>query len=145
MANIASGVVITTDVVDIRALIAALKAAENRTPKELQIASKNSAEIAVRVARVLAPKGPHQGGGRVQPLATAIVSQASTTKAYIAFGGSRAIHGAVVNFGGTVPRFHSLTRTHVPRREHIYKAIAVTAPAREAQYENAVTRIISVF
>ncbi len=138
----ANDAVVVRQVVDARKLAAALKAADGRTPRELQVANKASAEIAVARARQLAPKGRHQGGGHPVPLASAIVAQATTTKAYIVFGGPRAPHGPPVNFGGTIPRYQSAVRTHVRRQEHIYKAIAETAPARQEEYEKAITRII---
>ncbi|SRR6266498_473880 len=127
---------------DIRRLSADLRVAEGRTTKELASASKRSAEIAAARARMLAPKGPHQGGMRLQEHWTTIKAQGYATKAYIVFGGARAPHSPVVNFGGTVPRYLSVTKTHVPRREHIYKAIAETTPQRTEEYNKAITRIV---
>jgi len=135
-------IVVRISAKDIRKLSADLRVAEGRTVKELAIASKNSAEIGAARARVLAPKGPHIGGGRVQEHWTTIRAQGSATKAFIVFGGARAPHSPVTNFGGTVPRYHSLTKTRVPRREHIYEAIAQTAPQRTEEYNKAITRIV---
>ena len=138
----AEDIAVRVKVVDARKLAADLKAADGRTPKELRVANARSAEIAVRRARQLAPKGVHQGGGHPLPLASAIHVQASASHAYIVFGGARAPHGPVVNFGGTVPRYHSVTKTRVRRQEHIYTAIAQTAPQRKDEYEKAITRIV---
>lgn len=154
----------------IRELRRALKEAEGRSPKELQRANKDAAEVVVAAARIRAPKGPHEGAGHLQPLWTAIRAQATATSAFVAFGGTRAPHGAVVNFGGTIPRrgFHGVTRTekrkgkivsgkvhaaerfktriavsvtHVPRQEHIYAAIDAERHRILDQYEQALGRI----
>ncbi len=136
-------IVVRISAKDIRKLSADLRVAEGRTVKELAIASKNSAEIGAARARVLAPKGPHHPG-RVsrQDHHTTIRAQGSALKAFIVFGGARAPHSPVTNFGGTVPRYHSLTKSRVPRREHIYEAIAQTAPQRTEEYNKAITRIV---
>lgn len=145
----------------------ALKQAEGRSPKELQQANKQAAELVAGVARLFAPKGEHEGGGDVQPLASAIVAQATAGKAFVAFGGSRAPHGAVVNFGGSIPR-RGATRvqkaafakarkakksqakvaaitgaqvTRVPRQEHVYRAIGASRDQTVRVYERAVDRI----
>lgn len=152
----------------VRELRAALRKADGRSPKELQRANKQAAEIVVRRAIVLAPKGPHQGGGKAFPLWAAIKAQATSGRGVIAFGGSRAPHGPVVNFGGVIPRRTATTEqkrafagaraakksqarvaeatgahvTHVRRREHIYKAIHTERERVLDEYEQALGRIV---
>lgn len=154
----------------LRELRNALRDADGRTPQELQRANKRCAEIVAREARRRAPKGKHEGGGHPQPLVAAIRAQATATRAYVAFGGARAPHGAVVNFGGTIPRrgFKGVTLTekrkgkivsgkrharesakrrvavpvtHVARQEHIYAAIGAERQQILTVYELSVKLI----
>lgn len=144
----------------LRELRSRLKAAEGRSPKELQQANKQAAEIVAAEARRRAPKGPHQGGGNIAPLYRAITAQASSGRGIVAFGGARAPHGVVVNFGGTIPRrgqdtsvirklqaqhrsFEKagLSVTRVRRREHIYAAIRAERAEVLREYEQALDRI----
>jgi len=148
------------EVQGLRELRRALKAAEGRSPKELQQANKQAAEIVAAEARRRAPKGPHQGGGNVVPVYQAIKAQASSGRGIVAFGGQRAPHGVVVNFGGTIPRrgqdksvvrglqakhrsFEKagLAVTRVRRREHIYSSITATRSRVLDEYEQALDRI----
>ncbi|HEY5987522.1 MAG TPA: hypothetical protein VIV12_14280 [Streptosporangiaceae bacterium] len=128
-------------VLGVRELRNALRDADGRTPQELQRANKRCAEIVAREARRRAPKGEHEGGGHPQPLAAAIRAQATATRAVVAFGGSRAPHGAVVNWGGTIPRRGTTSRTRVPRQEHIYAAIGAEHQQILTVYELSVKLI----
>lgn len=125
----------------LRELRRALREAEGRSPKELQQANKQAAGIVVREAQRRAPRGKHEGGGRVQPAWQSIKAQATTGRGVIAFGGQRAPHEPVVNFGGTIARHASTSRTRVRRREHIYASIERKRGAVLDTYEDALKRI----
>jgi hypothetical protein len=151
----------------LRELRRALKEAEGRSPKEIQQANKHAAEIVAGTARVLAPKGKHQGGGNIQPAWASIKAQATSGRGIIAFGGMRAPHEPVVNFGGVIPRRTATAEqktafataraqkksqakvaratgahvTKVRRREHIYKAIELRTPQVLDSYDQALKRI----
>ena len=158
------------EVLGLRELRKELQQAEGRSPMELQQANRQVAELVAIRARNLAPHGKHEGGGKIQPLTAAIKAQATTTRAFVAFGGARAPHGAVVNFGGTIPRrgFKGVTLTEkrkgkivagrrhaaerfkkrvavsvtqVPRQEHIYTAIHQLNATILRTYQRAVGRI----
>jgi hypothetical protein len=92
------------DVQGLRELRAELKRIGPEWPKEMRTANLEAAEIVARKARRNAPQGPHEGGGRVQPLVSSVRALASQTRAYVAIGGARAPHAQVLEFGGTIPR-----------------------------------------
>ena len=117
---------------------AAFYTAIGMLPEQVALAGVFSALIVAETARVFAPKGPHEGGGTVVPLWTVIRAEGES----VAFGGDPAPHGAVVNFGGHIPRHHSRTRTRVARQEHIYRAIGFEGERIRHQYEDAVFRTI---
>lgn len=144
-----------------------LEAATGRSPREIQVANQRVAELVAVTARGFAPKGEHEGGGDVAPLASEIKARSTAGKAFLVFGGTRAPHGAVVNFGGTIPRrgatklqkaafakarkgkrshlkAAALTGarvTHVRRQEHIYRAIEADEQLILHSYTRAVERI----
>lgn len=125
----------------LRELRRALKAADDRAPRELQQANKRAAEIVAREARRRAPKGPHQGGGRVQPIAATITAQATATKGVLAFGGSRSPHAPAYEFGGTLKRHASAKRTRVAKRPFVYPAIKSERERVLDAYEQALQRL----
>ena len=147
----------------IRELRRALNQAEGRSQKELQQANKEAAEVVAAAAIVKAPKGPHQGGGNVQPIWSSIKSRATTNRALVVFGGSRSPHAPVYEFGGSIPRrgarvthgaaiktaqaqhraFASfgVSTTHIAKRAYVYPAIEVTRPQQLERYERALVRI----
>jgi hypothetical protein len=127
----------------LRELRAALKRTEDRAPKELQLANKRAADLVAREAQRRAPRGPHQGGGNVQPVAASIRSQATTGKAVVAFGGRRSPHAPPLEFGGTLRRFHSASRTRVQKRPFVYPAIEAERDHVLEQYERALIAITS--
>jgi hypothetical protein len=73
-------------------------------PKELRQANLEAAEVVARKARRNAPQGPHEGGGRVQPLVKSIRALANQTRGQVAIGGARSPHAVVTEFGGMIPR-----------------------------------------
>jgi len=115
---------------------AALWSAEGMLPEQVALAGVFSALIVAETARILAPKGLHQGGDVIAPLWTQIRAAGNE----VGFGGPLAPHGAVVNFGGRIPRHHSRSRTRVPRQEHIYRAIGMEGTRIRHTYEDAVFR-----
>jgi hypothetical protein len=119
-------------------LTAALWTAEGMLSPQVELAGMFSALLVAQAARVIAPRGIHQGGGAVMPLWTAIRAEGSS----VGFGGDLAPHGAVVNFGGRIPRYHSASKTRVPRQEHIYRAIASEGERIRHTYEDAVFRAL---
>ena len=155
------------EVLGLRELRKELQQAEGRSPRELQQANRQVAELVAIRARNLAPHGKHEGGGKIQPLTAAIKPQATATRAFVAFGGARAPHGAVVNFGGAIPRRGATAQqrsafaqararkksqakvakitganvTQVPRQEHIYTAIHQLNATILRTYQRAVGRI----
>lgn len=144
-----------------------LAAAADRSPREIQVANQKVAELVAGTARGFAPKGKHEGGGNVAPLASAILAKSTAGKAFVVFGGATAPHGAVVNFGGTIPRrgatklqkaafakarkgkrshakAAALTGarvTHVRRQEHIYRALEADEQLILHSYTRAVEKI----
>ena len=131
------------EVQGLRELRRALKDAEGRSPKELQRANKRAAEIVAREAQHRAPRGPHQGGGRVQPITASIRAQATTGKAFVAFGGNRSPHAPPYEFGGTLKRHASSTRTRVQKRPFVYPAIEAEMDHVLEQYERALIALTS--
>jgi hypothetical protein len=124
----------------LRELTRALKEAENHTPRELQQANLRFAEIIARAARQRAPEGPHEGGGKprtVVPFSGSIKAQATTRKAFVVFGGQRSPHGPPIEFGGTLKRHASQSRTRVAKRPAVYPAIEAETPHGLQQYELA--------
>src|SRR5262245_8022884 len=73
-------------------------------PAELKQANLDAAELVAADARRRAPRGPHEGGGRVVPISQNIRALGSQAKGQVAIGGARSPHAVVTEFGGTIPR-----------------------------------------
>ncbi|HTE71424.1 MAG TPA: HK97 gp10 family phage protein [Actinomycetes bacterium] len=132
------------DVKGLRDLRRELKRIGPEFPKELRGANLEAAEVVARKARRNAPQGPHEGGGRVQPLVQSIRALANQLRGQVAIGGARAPHAVVTEFGGEIPRrgsdksliakaraghrsFASVgveSRTRVRKQPYLYRAIA---------------------
>lgn len=125
----------------LRELRAALKAAEGRSPKEIQQANKDAAEIVASTARRRFHRGPHQGGGIVLPAADSVKAQATSGRGIVAFGGQRSPHAPVRNFGGTIPRRGTTSRTVIQGDEVIFASIASEQHHWLNEYEQALKRI----
>lgn len=147
----------------VRELRRELNKAEGRSQKEVQQANKEAAEVVAAAAIVRAPKGPHQGGGNVQPIWSSIKSRATIGRAFIVFGGSRSPHAPVYEFGGSIPRrgeraihgaaiktaqashrafaSHGISTTHIEKQAYVYPAIEATRPQQLERYERALNRI----
>lgn len=133
------------EVYGLRELRRELKQAEGRSPHELQQANKQAAEIVAREARRRAPKGPHQGGGNVQPISASIRAQATSGRGLVAFGGVRSPHAPPAEFGGTLKRHASAARTRVTKRPYIYPAIKAERHEVLRVYDQALDRITRNF
>jgi hypothetical protein len=125
----------------LRELRRALREAEERSPKELQQANKQAAEIVAATARRRFRRGPHQGGGNPIPAADSVKAQATSGRGLVAFGGQRAPHAPPVNFGGTIGRHGTTQRTRVGRYEVIYASITSEQHRVLETYDQALKRI----
>jgi hypothetical protein len=85
-------------------LRAALKTVSAEAPKDLAKANKRAAMIVAVEAEKRAPKGPHEGGGKVVPISKSIHGLLSANKVTVAAGGARSPHAAGAEFGGYIPR-----------------------------------------
>lgn len=125
----------------LRELRRVLNEAADRSPREIGQANKDAAEIVAAEAKRRAPRGPHQGGGKIIPIVDSIRAQGTTRRGAVVFGGQRSPHAPVYEFGGTVPRHHSQSRTHVAKRAYVYPAIDAKQGEVLRAYEQAVGRI----
>jgi hypothetical protein len=125
----------------LRELRRALKEAEGRSPKEIQQANKHAAEIVAGTAGRRFRRGPHQGGGNVQPAAGSVKAQATSGRGIVAFGGMRSPHAPVVNFGGTIGRRGTTSRTRIRGREVVFSSIRFERPRVLETYDQALKRI----
>lgn len=154
---------VKVEVHGVRELRAALRKAEGRTPKEIQVANRQAAEVVVRTAIIKAPKGPHEGGGNVQPIWSSIKARATSNRGLIVFGGTQSPHAPVYEFGGSIPRRGArkthrgaigeaqrrhrgfaelgISTTHIDKRAYVYPAIEATRPQVLERYEHALNRI----
>lgn len=155
------------EVTGLRELRRDLKQAEGRSPKEVQQANKDAAGIVAAEARRRAPRGPHEGRGKPNPIVPiwlSIKSQATTGKGLVVFGGAKSPHAPVYEFGGSIPRrgarathgaaikkaqaahrsFGSfgISTTRIEQRAYVYPAIDATQGEVLRTYEQAVSRII---
>jgi hypothetical protein len=113
-------------------------------PKELRQANKDAAEIVARTARRRAPRGPHEGGGRVVPIHLNIRALASQTKGQVAVGGARSPHGPVYEFGGSIGRRGDTgARTQVRAQPFLHPALAEEQSRVVEVYGDAIDRITS--
>lgn len=126
----------------LRELRRALKEAEGRSPKEIQQANKDAAELVAGTARRRFRRGPHQGGGTPVPAADSIKAQATSGRGLVAFGGQRSPHAPVVNFGGNIPRRGNTgATTHIKGDEVIFHTIHTERDRVLKEYEQALDRI----
>lgn len=129
--------------------------------KELGKANFDAASVVVVEASQRAPKGPHEGSGRVAPISTTITALRRQQAATVAIGGARSPHAVVTEFGGTVPRRgsdkatirkaqrgkrsfiqHGLQVTHVRKQAYLYPAIDATREKVLFVYQGAVNTIM---
>lgn len=101
-----------------------LRRLDAELPRELAIIHYRVAQIVADEARHRAPRGPHQGGGVVVPIVQSIRAGRQQRRATVSMGGARSPHAEPTEFGGTLRRFHSTSRTRVRQRAFLYPAIA---------------------
>lgn len=101
----------------------------------------DAAEVVAKEARRRAPRGPHEGGGRVVPLWTNIRALASQTRGQVATGSARAPHGPVYEFGGTIRRHASSSRTQVRAQPYMYPALDAKADEVVEVFAEGVDRV----
>jgi hypothetical protein len=114
------------EVTGLRELRRALREVDRALPGQLAAVNHAAAEVVAVEARRRAPRGPHEGGPKDQPftpITESIRALNQQTKGVIAAGGVRTPHAAVLEFGGTIPRHHSRTRTTVRAQPSVYPAL----------------------
>lgn len=111
-------------------------------PKELAKANNRAAEVVAAEARRRAPAGPHQGGGSVTAITQSIRATKAQRSASVSFGGPRSPHAAPTEFGGTLPRHASRSRTTVRQRAFLYPAIAAKTDEVVLTYQAMLERLM---
>lgn len=81
--------------------------------KELRATNLKAAQLVVPEAQRRAPKGPHEGGGKVRPVSASIRAVAGQRFAAVRAGGKRSPHAPPIEFGGQIARhgFAGLSRS----------------------------------
>jgi len=119
-----------------------LRQAGQQFPKELRQANKDAAEVVVPEVRRRAPKGPHEGGGNVQPIVASVRAGGTQRAGYVAVGGARSPHAPVYEFpGATLPRHASESRTRVATQPYIYPSLDAKADEVVEVYGKALDRL----
>lgn len=103
-------------------------------PPEVRKLEVGAAYLVVPIAKGLAPKK----SGRL----AAAIKVAGKAGGGIAFGGTQAPHGPVINFGGSIPRHGTSERTRVESQEHIYAAIDIAEPLLAMHFERGIVKIV---
>jgi hypothetical protein len=101
-----------------------LRRVDKTLPKELGKAHQEVGQIVADEAIRRAPAGPHQGAGSVTPIKGSIRALRRQSGAAVAMGGARSPHVPPTEFGGTLARHASRSRTTVHQRAFLYPAIA---------------------
>jgi hypothetical protein len=101
-----------------------LKQVDAAWPKELAKANKQAAQVVADEAIRRAPAGPHQGSGSIIPIKRSIKALQAQRRAAVAMGGARSPHAGPTEFGGTLRRHASSSRTTVRQRAFLYPAIS---------------------
>lgn len=123
-----------------------LRAVDRRFDGRIGEANYKAAKVVADEASRRAPRGPHEGGGKVAPISSTITALRRRNAATVAIGGARSPHAVVYEFGGTVPRRgsdpearrraqrrhqsyikHGVQVTHVAKRAYLYPAIDAKA------------------
>lgn len=97
--------------------------------RQLKAVNEAQARAVVAAAKRKAPKGET---GRLE---RSITVNASTTRAGVAFGGARAPHGPVHEFGWAA--------RNITAQPYVYPAIAETAVPREMAYSASIAELLS--
>jgi hypothetical protein len=112
-------------------------------PKELRAANLEAAEVVAKETQRRVPRGPHEGGGRVQPLHTSVRALASQTRGQVAIGGARSPHGPPYEFpGATIGRRGATgARTRIRTQPSLFPAIASEREEVVEVYGEAIDRL----
>jgi len=119
-----------------------LLAARRAFPIELARADSEAAQLVAAGARRRAPRGPHLGGGQVQPIVDSIHAGISGRGGFVAIGGPGSPHAAPTEFGGTLRRHASQTRTQIRRQPFLYPTLAAESDAIDGIYLDAMERVV---
>jgi len=103
-------------VTGLRELRRELKRVSAQLPRELAKVNHEAAEIVAAEARRRAPVR----SGKLRGSVRALRQQA---RGVVAAGSARVPYAGVQEFGGTVPRFHSASRTTIPAQPYVYPAL----------------------
>jgi hypothetical protein len=120
-----------------------LRRVDAALPKELAAVNQQAGEVVAAEARRRAPKGAHQGGGRVSPISSTITAGRRQRAATVSIGGARSPHAPVYEFGGTIPRHHSSARTRVTQRAYLYPALEAKRTEVTVLYARLVEQLMS--
>lgn len=110
-------------------------------PKELRQANRDAAELVAPEVHRRAPKGPHEGGGNVQPITASVKAGGTQRAGYVQVGGARSPHAPVYEYGGTLRRHASTSRTQVAAQPYIAPAIAAKTDEVVEFYGEALDRL----
>ncbi len=130
------------EVVGLYELRRALNQVDRQFGRELAETNNRAAEIVAEEARRRAPKGPHQGGGAVVPISGSIRALRGQRRAAVSMGGAKTPHAEPTEFGGTLPRHHSSSRTTVVQRAFLYPAIGAKTGEVVQSYQYMLGRLM---
>lgn len=111
--------------------------------KELRATNLKAAQLVVPEAQRRAPKGKHEGGGKVVPIATSIRATAGRRFAAVRAGSKRSPHAAPTEFSGRLRRHASRRKTPVPARPYVFPAVEAMVPRITPVYMADFTELIS--
>lgn len=109
---------------------------------ELRKTNLHAAQLVVPEAQHRAPKGPHEGGGIVQPISASIRAVAGQRYAAVRAGGKRTPHAAPREFGGTLRRHASSKKTSVPATPYVFPGVAAMVPRITPLYQRDFGKLI---
>jgi hypothetical protein len=117
-----------------------LRTIDRKFGKQLGEANFRAAKVVADEAIRRAPRGAHQGGGRVAPISSTIAATRRQSAATVAIGGARSPHSVVTEFGGSIPRRgadrHAVA--HARRRRRSFRSAGIAehhlTPVRQQPY-----------
>jgi hypothetical protein len=117
-------------------LVRNLKKVDAGLPREFAQTNKKVAGIVATEAARRAPRGEHEGGGRIRPVSETIRGLAQARRVVVAFGGAATPHAGVLEFGGTIPRRGQSAQLRAQQRHakrgYERAGLAVTRVAKQA-------------
>ena len=126
-------------------------------PRRLATVNKQAGDIAVAEIRRRAPRGKHEGGGRIVPIADSVKATRSENYVAVKAGGPQTPHAKPTEFGGTIARRgskgvtgrqwarrgHHGGRTRIKRRPFFYSGVAAKAAEIVKKYEGMLEQMMS--